>query len=344
MDSEGFELIRIESNRRIITAMIRLVFGVQTLSRTRLSVSPAIEAVEWLKLAATARRHPVFGAPGPGARGALRHPDVELLVDLLTAGTTSYMPDLLTPQPRTGPAERILDTQLAEIEATGQNDVEAQVLGTVEAHAGRPLPTRIRRLAESGGLPRRLAAGIARFWRETLHDDWPSLHTVLDRDIAERSRAAARHGVGRVFDGLHPSVHWIGDSLTIDTHHDHVVDLSDHDFVLAATALSWPTLMFQVDRVPQTTVYYPTNRLGTVDRRDPAGLPEVIGAMRTVLLSDLAIARSTKELATRHGVAASTISYHLSALRRARLVSRHQDGRHVLYQRTERAGSLVDNA
>ncbi|MEH1101429.1 ArsR/SmtB family transcription factor [Micromonospora sp. CPCC 205561] len=324
--------------------MIRLTFGVQTLSRTRLSVSPAIEAVEWLKLAATARRHPVFGAPGPGARGALRHPDVKLLVDLLTATSASYMPDLLTPKPRPGPSNKILDAQLAEIESTGQHDVDAQVLGTVEAHAGRPLPTRLRRLAESGRLPRRLAAGLAEFWRETLQDDWPSLQTVLDRDIAARSRVSARHGIGRVFDGLHPAVHWVRDSLVIDTRHDHLVDLSDHDFVLAATAFTWPTLMFQVDHADQATLYYPAGGLGTADRRGPAGLPGVIGTMRATLLTDLGVARSTAELATRHGVAASTVSYHLSALRRAELVSRHQDGRHVLYQRTERAGPLVDGA
>ncbi|WP_433392679.1 DUF5937 family protein [Micromonospora sp. KLBMP9576] len=324
--------------------MIRLKFGVETLSHTRLSVSPAIEAVEWLKLTATTRRHPVFGAPGPGARAALRHPDVELLVALLTAGSSSYMPDLLTPQPRPGPADKILDAQLAEIEASPQEDVDAQVLRAVPTHAGPRLPTRIRRLAESGRLPRRLAAGIARFWHDTLRDDWPSLRTVLDRDIAERSGVAARHGIGQVLDGLHPAVHWIRDSLRIDTHHEHAVDLSDHGFVLTPTALSWPTLMFQVDQASQTTVYYPAGRLGTVDRRGPVALPDVLGVTRALLLTDLGVARSTAELATRHGVAASTVSYHLGALHRARLVSRHQHGRHVLYQRTERAGSLIDSA
>lgn len=299
-----------------------------------------MEAVQWLKLAAAAGRHPVFGAPGPAARGVLRQPDVALLVDLLPPGGGSYLPDLLTPKPRPGPWHTILNAQLADVESAGQDDIDTQ-LGLVRAHAGRPLPTRIRRLAESGGLQRRLAAGIAEFWRETLHDGWPSLQTVLDRDVAERSRVLARHGIGRVLDELHPAVHWTRGGLVIDTHHDRVIALDGHDFVLAATLPSWPTLMFQVDDAAQATVYYPAGRIGTVDRRGAAGLTEVIGAGRAALLTDLGAARSTAELATRHAMAPSTVSYHLSALHRAHLVSRHRDGHHVLYQRTERADPLL---
>jgi DNA-binding transcriptional ArsR family regulator len=326
----------------MVDTVIQLTFGVHTLSRTRLSVSPAMEAVEWLKLAATAQQHPVFGAPGPAARGVLRHPDVQLVVDLLAASGGSYMPDLLTPKPQPGPRSKILDTQLAEIESTGQDDVETQILGNVVAHTGRSLPTRVRELAESGRLQRRLATGIATFWRETLRDEWSSLQIILDRDIAERSAAMACHGIGEALDRLHPAVHWRRDCLAIDTYHDHVVDLADHDLVLCATALSWPALKFQIDHAAQATVYYPATRIGTVDRGERTGLTEVVGAMRAVLLTDLAVARSTAELAIRHGMAASTISYHLSVLRRADLISRHRDRRRVLYQRTERARLLVD--
>ena len=314
----------------------------QTLSRTRLSVSPVMEALQWLNLTATGGRHPIFGAPGPAARYVLGHPDVALLIVLLPVSGGFRVPDLLTPKPRSGPWKTILNTQLAEIESTGQNDIDAQVLGTVEAPAGHPLSTRVRRLAETGDLQRRLTAGIERFWRETLHHDWPSLQTVLDRDIAERSRLLAQHGIGHVLNGLHPDVHWTRDGLVIDSHHDHVVDLADHDLVLAATALSRTTLLLQVENPAQATMYYPAGRIGTADPRAPAALAEVIGTVRAARLTDLAVARSTADLAIRHAMAASTISYHLSALTRARLLSRQRDGRHVLYQRTEQAASLLD--
>jgi DNA-binding transcriptional ArsR family regulator len=70
----------------------------------------------------------------------------------------------------------------------------------------------------------------------------------------------------------------------------------------------------------------------------------VVGAVRAALLSDLGCARSTAELARRHTVAASTVSYHLTALHRAELVIRRREGRYVLYQRTPRADVLCERA
>ncbi|MEH0936156.1 ArsR/SmtB family transcription factor [Micromonospora psammae] len=324
--------------------MITLRLGVQTLARTRWSASPAMEAMAWLALAAKTRRHAVFGDPGPAARGALRHPDVSLVADLLSPEGTGYIPDLLTPKPRLGSWQEIMDAQLAEIESAAQDAVDTQVLSTTESHRGRPVPDRIRRLAEAGRLQQRLAAGVAHFWRETLHDDWPALQAVIDTEIGTRSTAIAGNGIGKVLSRLHPRLDWTGDSLIIDTPHDRVVDLTDHDLVLAATVLTWPTLMFQVDDALPATIYYPPSRVGNRRRRGPVALTEVVGAVRAALLTDLAVARSTAELATRHGVAASTVSYHLGALHRARLVSRHRDGRHVLYQRTTRGTTLADTA
>ncbi|MGC5016290.1 hypothetical protein ACLQ2R_36475 [Streptosporangium sp. DT93] len=322
--------------------MIRLEFGVRTLGRTRLSVSPVAEAVEWLKLVADGRRHPVFGDPGPAARGVLRHPDVALVVDLLPPAGRDYTPDLLTPKPRTGSWKEILHTQIAEIEATGQDDVDAQVLSGLQKHWGRPLSPRVRRLAESGRLQPRLAAGLDRFWHEALHDGWPSLQSVLDDDIAGRSKIIAEHGVGRMLSEVHPRAGWSGDALTIDSRYDITLDLTDHDVVLTPTVLNRTELMFQLDDAAQVTVYYPACRAGVTGRRDPAELTEVVGTARAALLADLGVARSTAELAGRHSVAASTVSYHLGALHRAGLVARHRDGRRVLYRRTRRADVLID--
>ncbi|GAA2985894.1 winged helix-turn-helix domain-containing protein [Streptosporangium longisporum] len=321
--------------------MIRLGFGVRTLSRTRLSISPAMEAAKWLQLAATGRRHPVFGDPGPAARGVLRHPDVALVADLIPPTWGDYMPDLLTPKPRAGSWKEILHTQIAEIEAIGQDDVDTQVLSVAVAHWGRPPSPRVRRLAESGHLQRRLAAGLDRFWHETLHDGWPSLQSVLDNDIAERSKVVAEHGIGRMLDEIHPRVAWNGDTLTIAGRHDAAIDLSDHDVVLAPSVLNRTDLMFQFDDA-QVTVYYPAHRVGATGHRGSAELTEVVGTVRAALLGDLGVARSTAELADRHAVAASTISYHLGALHRAGLVTRRRDGRHVLYRRTRRADALTE--
>jgi DNA-binding transcriptional ArsR family regulator len=61
---------------------------------------------------------------------------------------------------------------------------------------------------------------------------------------------------------------------------------------------------------------------------------DVLGRSRVSLLADLATPRTTTELAERHGMSASTVSYHLSRLHRAGLVLRKRQGKHVLYRRT----------
>ncbi len=322
--------------------MIWLRLGAHALAGTRLSISPAMEAIAWLKLAAAARRHPVFGDPGPAARAALRHPDVALLQDLLSVGTASYFPDLLTPKPVIGSWKDILQSQLTEIEETDQGRIDTQVSTAIRRDTGRAAPARILRLAESGRLPRRLAAGLARFWRETLDDGWPALRTVLDHDIAERSKGIAARGLGAVLDGIHPRVHWIGESLAVDhPQPDRVIDLTRHDLVVVATVLSWPSLMIQIDEAEQAAVYYPAHRIGASGRPGFDALAPVVGQQRAALLADLAAARSTADLALRHKVSASTVSYHLAALLRAQLVTKRRDGRHVLYQRTRRADALL---
>ena len=82
-----------------------------TLAKIRLAVSPAVEATEWLRLAANGRRHPVFGDPGAAARFALRDPDVALLGRLLTR-KTPYTPDLFTPKPLAGTTQHAWRGQL----------------------------------------------------------------------------------------------------------------------------------------------------------------------------------------------------------------------------------------
>ncbi|MCG5221181.1 helix-turn-helix domain-containing protein, partial [Streptosporangium sp. KLBMP 9127] len=58
----------------------------------------------------------------------------------------------------------------------------------------------------------------------------------------------------------------------------------------------------------------------------------------------LETARSTAELATRIGYTPGTVSYHLGALHRARLVTKVRDGRYVLYQRTAQAARLLEES
>jgi hypothetical protein len=60
--------------------VITLRLDADTVTRIRLSCSPASEAMYWLGIAVTGTRHRVSGDPGPAA---LDHPDVALLAELV---------------------------------------------------------------------------------------------------------------------------------------------------------------------------------------------------------------------------------------------------------------------
>ncbi|MEU4804496.1 helix-turn-helix domain-containing protein [Actinosynnema sp. NPDC023587] len=297
----------------------------------------------WLKLTAASGQHPVFGDPGPFARASLAHPDVALLADLLPQDGDTYTPDLLTPQPGTDVHRRdLLDEQIAQIEAAAQDDLETQVFTYTQTHWSRPLRAATRRIAESGRMQRRLANGLARFWRDALSDGWPELRSIIDQDIARRATAIATHGVGRALGALHPDIDWAGDAVTLATSWDDEIDVTGRDLVLAPSVLSRPDVVIQVDTPGQFVLYYPAQRIGAGRGRRSGSIAQVVGNVRAALLADLDTARSNAELATRTGYAPSTVSYHLSALHRARLVTKVRAGRYVMYQRTAHATGLLE--
>ncbi|MFI9457117.1 DUF5937 family protein [Amycolatopsis sp. NPDC052450] len=323
--------------------MLTLRVDADTVSRTRLAPSPAAESMAWLKLTAASGRHPVFGDPGPLARSALAHPDVALLADLLPQDGDTYAPDLLTPQPGTGAQHRdVLEEQIARIEAVPQEDLETQVFTFTRTHWNRPLLAKTRRIAESGRMQRRLANGFARFWRDALAEGWPELRSIIDQDIAHRATAIATHGIGRALGALHPDIAWAGDAVTVAKSWDGEVDVTGRDLVFAPGVLNWPDVIIQVDTPGQFVLYYPAQGIGTVRDRRSETLAQVVGNARAALLADLETARSTAELAARLGYAPGTVSYHLAALHRARLVTKARDGRYVLYQRTAQAAGLLE--
>jgi DNA-binding transcriptional ArsR family regulator len=298
----------------------------------------------WLKLTAASGRHPVFGDPGALARAALAHRDVALLVDLLPQGGDTYLPDLLTPQPGADTRRGdLIEEQIARIEATAQEDLESQVVAYTQIHWSKPLSAATRQLAESGRMQRRLANGLAQFWRVALSDGWPELNSIVDQDIAHRAKSVIGHGVGRALGELHPDIDWVGDAITLAKPWDGEIDIADQELVLVPGVLSWPDVIVQVDVPGEVVLYYPANRIGTGRAHKPGTIAQVVGSARAALLADLETARSTAELAARIGYTAGTVSYHLSALHRAGLVSKARDGRYVLYQRTSQAVVLMED-
>ncbi len=341
---KAFEAVRIQRCGCYCRLVFTLRVDAETVAGTRWSPSPASESIAWLKLAAASGKHPVFGDPGALARASLAHRDVALLVDLLPRGGDTYLPDLLTPQPGAGVRRGdLMEEQIARIDATTQEDLESQVFTYTGVHWNRPLSTAVRRLAESGRLQRRLANGLLHFWRIALSDGWPELRSIVDQDISHRAKSVVSCGVGRALGDLHPDIGWAGGAVTVAKPWDGELDIVGRDMVLVPGVLSWPDVIVQVDVPGEVVVYYPAHRIGTGRGHKPGAIAQVVGTARAALLADLETARSTAELAGRTGYTAGTVSYHLSALHRAGLVSKVRDGRYVLYQRTPQAMLLLED-
>ncbi|WP_181871222.1 ArsR/SmtB family transcription factor [Sphaerisporangium album] len=318
--------------------MITVKFNISGLARTRIAPSPAFEITSWLRLAAANRRHPILGMAGSAARYALRDPDVALVAAVMPPGAQGYVLDMLTPRPDAGPWHRVLAGQLDAVSETPIEKIAEQLLE--ERFPDGDMPDGVRRALEDGGFARRAADGLRRFWLTALADQRKGLEERLSADLAARAHLMATYGVGHVLESLHPDLDWAPEEMRIVKPYDGAGDLSDSELVLSPSLLGWPNLHVQVCDPLDAFMAYPVSATGPAPKAD-TGLSGLIGTSRAAILRDLAVSRSTTELSRRHRLAPSTVSYHLSVLLEADLVSRTRQGPVVRYQRTRAANALL---
>ncbi|WP_327690117.1 winged helix-turn-helix domain-containing protein [Streptomyces tubercidicus] len=128
-------------------------------------------------------------------------------------------------------------------------------------------------------------------------------------------------------------------SGTLHLASEHRIEVSgttDLTLFPSAVAHSW---LISVDPWQERGIYliYPTrSALGPDRMADGAAPPmgSVLGHSRSTLLAGLDLPRTTPQLADRHHLSPSTVSYHLSHLLRAGLVSRVRERNRVYYRRT----------
>jgi DNA-binding transcriptional ArsR family regulator len=307
-----------------------------TVSRIRWAPSPVLETVTCMALAASGRRHPLIGDPGPSARYALRDRNVAATA-LLAQGclTGHYMPDVMTPKPELDAGldtERLLTTQLDRIRHTATEAVESQL----RRWAGPAS----RRRSDAETVKREAATGIAVFWRQVMAERWPTIRSRLLEQQEIHLRAAAASGIGAVLNSLHPSLRWDSGRLEVNKPYSEQVTYRDTEVVLAPTLAAWPRLIVQLCDPADAVIAYPVVSF-TRPSRSPARA--LLGRGRDEVLRHTGTAVSTTELSRTLHMAPSTVSYHLSTLFDAGLVSRIRAGRSVLYTRTEAGQRLIDS-
>jgi DNA-binding transcriptional ArsR family regulator len=254
-----------------------------------------------------------------------------------------YVPDFLTPPPRT-PRPRLRD-QLAEIRAT----TPAQVAHELERCRESVTDERYRDLVDRYlAAPERardlLADRLHEAWTELVAPFWVRVRAVLERDVEHRSRTLARHGLRRVLEELHPQIRWTKRGLSCVDRSGRAVPIDDRGLVLMPSVYHGPKVAAIVDEPWLPTIAYPARGIGELWRTpagSPAALARLLGRTRAIVLASLDQPTSTTTLATLIELSPAGASRHLLALRDAGLVSTTRHGHEVRYERTGLGAALL---
>ncbi|MFE6054730.1 ArsR/SmtB family transcription factor [Kitasatospora sp. NPDC056446] len=325
--------------------MITLGFGVADLARTRFVVSPLDH------LMTGAARLGVHACVGPRSerwwRDARRHVPHRAgpFLDLVNAsgmGVPNFMAADLDAVRRQLTDE--LDAILAITRQTFEQDLA--MFGT-EAE----LPTALARLRDDGtqGL-RQVGDAAWALFRSCLAPDWPEIRRLVEADIADRARTAARSGIGAMLDSLHPQATWRDEGVLECTLGDAegTFQLGGRGLELRPNYFVQQGLGLLAGHDRQSVLVHPVGSpAAEPPSRPPAadGLATVLGPARARVLRTVAGSPcSTTELAHRLGVTPPSASAHAVALRAAGLIATRREGKQVRHTLTDVGHDLlVDN-
>ncbi|WP_448316694.1 ArsR/SmtB family transcription factor [Streptomyces sp. CO7] len=329
--------------------MIELTVDAAGLARSRFAVSPLHEMALTL-LPPEARPVPDPDPWVARARCALRRARLPLLSELaLDEG--GYVPDFLSPHP-SGPSPTV-EEQLAQVRHTPPRRVLRELEALLEGRPGNGLdgcgsPTGVRRAMARGGaqVARQAADELRRYWETAFAPHWDAARAALDAEIDRCAGVLARRGAARLFDSLHPAIDWADGTLRVESRFRIALPVP---LVVVVPSLVAAGPMVAVDPTrdggrPPVLVYpvraeaAPHTLTSTAATAEMARL---LGPTRAGLLAALVRPASTTELALRHFLRVSTVSYHLGILHRAGLVARARSGRSVLYRRTPEGSRLA---
>jgi DNA-binding transcriptional ArsR family regulator len=260
-----------------------------------------------------------------------------------TDSRLSFVPDFLTPPPRT--AWPRLRDQLAEICSTPPAQVAHELercRETVENEQYRRLLDSF--LADPAKARDLLAARLHEAWIELVAPFWIRVRTLLDRDIDQRSRTLVRHGLRRVLDELHPRIRWTKRGLSCADRSGRTVEVDERGLVLMPSAYVWPDVAAIVDEPWLPTIVYPARGIAELWRSPtmpPDTLARLLGRTRALVLASLDQPLSTTALAALIELSPAGASRHLLALRDAGLVSTTRHGHEVRYSQTELGSALL---
>jgi DNA-binding transcriptional ArsR family regulator len=323
--------------------VIQIRMSVADLGRTRFAFSPLAEVAESLYMLAGGAVHPLHRTWFESVRPALGRVDLALLEAVIPA--RPLIADFLF----TGATDPMttIEQQLRLVEELPADHLAQEL---AEVWQGESIPAQAGDLIDRGpAAPRHLAEALRRYWSVAIEPHWRAMRAVLDDDVAYRAAELTKGGVGAMLADLAPQVSLRGEVLRIDKRRDEEEDLSGVGLLLVPSVFIWPNVVFAVGRTGRPTLTYPARGVGNLWRERGAAaaagenaLGALLGRSRAEIVIRLALPQSTTELSLALGQSPSSVSQHLSVLRRSGLVTSWRSGRSVLYRRTDLATSIID--
>ncbi|MGV9558783.1 DUF5937 family protein [Streptomyces sp. NPDC003522] len=322
---------------------LRLSFGEDDLLRCRFAVSPLWETQEAVRTLNRPDRHGFHQPWLREVRHAARGLDLSPLWLLMPRH--GHSPDWLSPQPL-GPAT-LFDEEIARVRAADPRAAHhdtARSLADSPGAADSPLGRAL--LRDAGHTITWLAGLLEEAWRVLVEPYWPRLRALLRADVAFHSRHLAETGLGGLLPRLDGRITWRTGTLTVRAGTEHVRHLGGEGLVLMPSVFSWPDVVGGFEPPWKPMLVYPARGVGGLWAKPSAPAPRtlarLLGSGRAAVLGALDEPAGTTALARRLGLAASSVSAHLSVLRDAGLLTSHRHGHEVLYSRTPLGTALAD--
>ncbi|MFJ6514677.1 DUF5937 family protein [Streptomyces sp. NPDC091406] len=314
----------------------QLHFTESDLLRCRFALSPLFETQEAVRTLARRHRHGYHLPWLRRIREAASALDLEPLWLLMPDG--GHNPDFICPPP-IGPFATF-DEEIAGVRAVDPEVAWADMaLALAERPGARDSATGRRLLADPARAVRELADLLEQVWRTLIEPYWPRLRALLEADIAYHSRRLADSGLEGLLGEVSSQLSWNGSTLTVKgTRGDHHQVLGGQGLVLMPSVFVWPEVVGGHLEPWQPGLIYPARGIGGLwsesGERTPETLARLLGRARADVLCALDEPAGTSALAHRLGLAASSVSAHLSVLRAAGLLTSRRYGHQVLYERT----------
>ncbi len=267
-----------------------------------------------------------------------KRPDFDLDHLFTLAGDAAWLPDVFAPAPTARPGH-----PLEQLEAVRRTDLAVAAADLEQLRHLAP-ESRAAALSPQDYLDR-TADALQGWWAEVLEPLWDRIEAIQRADIAHHQSALAADGLAAVMPALHRDLTFRDGLLRVDLRcTDATTSAAGRGIWLVPSVFRWPWVACDT-RPGSAVVSYGARGAGRVwqqpGRQAPAGLPDLIGRSRAMILESLDVPRSTTSLAQSSGLSISTASEHLTVMASSGLLQSRRDGQRVLYWRTVVGDALV---